>query len=83
MMTDLRVKLMACTRQELIDRFGGRGVSPRVLKPMRKEEMVDYLIEVFGAEFPPPPLDPAGPDFQRMAEEEDERYRKLYERMFG
>lgn len=80
-MTDLKAKLMACTRQELIDRFGGRGCRLSTLKGMRKEEMVDFLIEFFGTEYPPPPLDPA--TARDVAAANEKRLRGIYDELFG
>lgn len=77
---DLRSKLMACTRQELIDRFGGHGVKPSTLKGLPKSHMVDFLIEHFGTEYPPPPLDPA--TAARVAADNEKRFKELYEKLF-
>ena len=80
-MADLKARLMICTRRELIERFGGHGCRMSTLKAMRKEEMVDFLIEFFGTEYPPPPLDPAAA--RDVAAVNEKRMRGIYEELFG
>lgn len=57
--TELRRRLTALTKSELVERFGGHGVRPATLKGLPKAAAVDLVVEFFGAEFPPTPAERA------------------------